>query len=73
MSAKLIESERQSLVTLQKVRDNLYITPPIDIPSKPFKIGIEGSDKNQNDLKRILSTSLEPVEPCEYKICNNSR
>lgn len=68
LSAKLIESERQSLVSLQKVKDNLYVTPPIDLPTKPFKIGIEGADKNQNDLKRILSTSLEPTDPSEFII-----
>lgn len=66
MTAKFIQNEKEAqLIPLAKVKNNVYMSPPIDLPEKQFKIKIEGTDKNKNDIRRMISTSLISTEPCK--------
>jgi hypothetical protein len=65
-TAKFIQNEKEAqLIPLTRVKNNIYMSPPIDLPEKSFKIAIEGTDKSQNDIRRMISTSLISTEPCK--------
>lgn len=55
-------------LALRKVSDGLYITELFDVPKQLFKIQINGIDNDDNEIERLLSTAIQAVNECLYRL-----
>ncbi len=51
--------DRSGLITLEKVRDDLYVTKPITLPVGKFKIVVY----EENQVNFIVSPSFQAIDP----------
>ncbi len=68
-SVKLIEqnnNDRSELITLEKVRDDLYVTKPITLPDGKFKIVVDGLDKQSNSIVWVSPPKFQAIDTSKY-------
>ncbi|CAO1403089.1 unnamed protein product [Diamesa serratosioi] len=58
-----INTRREIRLKLTRISENVYVTEPFDSPIEEFKVQLNGVDSNGNKVQRLVSTSLETVEP----------
>lgn len=52
-------------VNFDRATRGRFITDPVEIPTKMFKIKIHGYDKAGNVIERLISSGIESVDGCE--------
>lgn len=52
-------------IAIERVKYDVFSTNAIDIPTKMFKIRINGYDKNGNVIERLISSGIESTKGCK--------
>lgn len=58
-----VNQSNEIIVKLKKIGENVYATEPIDMPAGTFKVQLNGVDSKGIPMERLVSTSIESVEP----------
>ncbi len=66
-SVKLIDQNNKiSVINLEKVRDDLYVTKPITFPDGKFKIVVDGLDKQSNSIVWVSPSKFQAIDTSKY-------